>query len=64
MTPCIAIIESGFLASAGLRVLLGQGLINKEIADRLGIAVTTVIFHRNNLCAKMGRRLSFFAEIN
>ena len=37
-------------------VLLVQGLINKEIADRLGIAVTTVIFHRNNICTKLGTR--------
>lgn len=37
-------------------VLLVQGLINKEIADRLNISVTTVIFHRNNLCAKLGTR--------
>ena len=37
-------------------VLMVQGLINKEIADRLDIAVTTVIFHRNNLCAKLGTR--------
>lgn len=37
-------------------VLLVQGLINKEIADRLDISVTTVIFHRNNLCAKLGTR--------
>jgi len=37
-------------------VLLVKGLINKEIADRLDIAVTTVIFHRNNICAKLGTR--------
>lgn len=37
-------------------VLLVKGLINKEIADRLDIAVTTVISHRNNLCAKLGTR--------
>lgn len=37
-------------------VLMVQGLLNKEIADRLDIAVTTVIFHRNNLCAKLGTR--------
>ena len=36
--------------------LLVKGLINKEIADRLNIAVTTVIFHRNNICAKLGTR--------
>lgn len=37
-------------------VLLVKGLINKEIADHLDIAVTTVISHRNNLCAKLGTR--------
>ena len=37
-------------------VLLVQGLINKEIAARLDIAPTTVISHRNNLCAKIGTR--------
>ena len=37
-------------------VLLVRGLINKEIADRLDISVTTVIFHRNNLCQKLGTR--------
>ena len=36
--------------------LMVHGLINKEIADRLGIAVTTVIFHRNRICAKLGTR--------
>lgn len=36
--------------------LLAQGHINKEIADRLGIALTTVIFHRNNLCLKLKTR--------
>ena len=37
-------------------VLMVRGLINKEIADRLDISVTTVIFHRNNICAKLGTR--------
>ena len=37
-------------------VLLIQGKINKEIADRLDISVTTVIFHRNNICQKLGTR--------
>ena len=36
--------------------LIVRGLLNKEIADRLGISVTTVIFHRNKLCAKLGTR--------
>ena len=37
-------------------MLLIQGKINKEIADRLDISVTTVIFHRNNICQKLGTR--------
>ncbi len=36
--------------------LLVKGYINKEIADRLDISVTTVIFHRNNICEKLGTR--------
>lgn len=33
-----------------------KGLINKEIADMMGISVPTVIFHRNNICRKMKTR--------
>jgi DNA-binding CsgD family transcriptional regulator len=36
--------------------LLVKGLINKEIADHLNISPTTVIFHRNNICEKLGTR--------
>lgn len=36
--------------------LMVKGLINKEIADTLDISITTVIFHRNNLCEKLGTR--------
>ena len=36
--------------------LLVRGYINKEIADMLNISVTTVIFHRNNICEKLGTR--------
>lgn len=36
--------------------LMVKGLINKEIADRLNISLTTVIFHRNNICTKLGTR--------
>lgn len=34
--------------------LLAQGLINKEIADRLHIGLTTVISHRKNIGEKLG----------
>lgn len=33
-----------------------EGLINKEIAARLGVSLATVITHRKNLTAKLGTR--------
>ncbi len=36
--------------------LVARGLLNKEIADRLQIGVTTVISHRRNLMQKLGVR--------
>ncbi|MFR9527082.1 MAG: helix-turn-helix transcriptional regulator [Rikenellaceae bacterium] len=36
--------------------LLVEGLINKEIAERLNIALTTVITHRKNIFEKLGIR--------
>lgn len=38
-----------------LRLIAG-GRINKEIAEQLGIALTTVITHRRNIMEKMGVR--------
>ena len=35
---------------------MARGLINKEIADRLGIGLTTVISHRRNIAEKLGIR--------
>ncbi len=37
-------------------ILLAKGLINKEIADRLNISVTTVITHRKNIMEKLRAR--------
>lgn len=39
---------------AEVLTLLARGLINKEIADRLNIGVTTVITHRRNIMDKLG----------
>lgn len=41
-----------------IEVLKGivEGLINKEIAERMGISVATVITHRNHLTEKLGTR--------
>lgn len=36
--------------------LIVQGLINKEIADRLNIGLTTVITHRRNIMDKLGMK--------
>jgi DNA-binding NarL/FixJ family response regulator len=35
-------------------VLVARGFINKEIADRLNISLTTVISHRKNITEKLG----------
>lgn len=37
-------------------VLIVKGYINKEIAEKLSISLTTAIFHRNNICEKLGTR--------
>ena len=49
-------------------ILMIKGLINKEIAEELKISLTTVIFHRNNICLKLGTRsigkLTIFAVLS
>lgn len=50
-----------------LRLII-KGKINKEIAMELGISLTTVIFHRNNICEKLQTRsigkLTIFAVLS
>lgn len=50
-----------------LRLII-KGLINKEIAEQLGISLPTVIFHRNNICEKLQTRsvgkLTIFAVLS
>ena len=41
---------------AEVLALIARGLINKQIADRLGIGLTTVISHRRNIMEKLGIR--------
>lgn len=45
-----------------------EGLINKEIAARMGVSLATVITHRNNLTEKLGTRsvaaLTIFAVMH
>lgn len=48
--------------------LLVKGCINKEIADKLNISLTTAIFHRNNISEKLKTRslgrLTIYAVLN
>ena len=61
MIPIIACLQVAVLSSFHhvkwrLPSLLTMGLINKEIADRLNISVTTVITHRKNIMEKLHAR--------
>lgn len=53
---------------AEVLVLLTKGLINKEIADKLNISLTTVITHRKNITEKLGIKslsgLTIYAIMN
>ena len=48
--------------------LITKGLINKEIAEKLGISLTTVISHRKNITEKLGIKsvsgLTIYAVMN
>lgn len=48
--------------------LVAQGFINKEIADRLNIALSTVVTHRKNITEKLGMKtvsaLTVYAVMN
>ncbi len=49
-------------------ILICKGLINKEIADKLHISLTTVITHRKNITEKLGIKsvsgLTIYAVMN
>ena len=48
--------------------LIARGLMNKQIADRLHISLTTVISHRKNITEKLGIKsvpgLTIYAVLN
>ena len=56
--PTIPSRNEEVLSSREIEVLslIVKGLLNKEIADRLGIGLTTVISHRRNIVEKLGMR--------
>lgn len=53
---------------AEVLILITKGLINKEIAERLHISLTTVISHRKNITEKLGIKsvsgLTVYAVMN
>ena len=66
--PAIAVVTPSILTGLGLESILRRiipmaegelvvaGLLNKQIAQRLDVALTTVISHRRNLVRKLGIR--------
>jgi DNA-binding NarL/FixJ family response regulator len=51
-------VESKVLTDREVEVLslIAQGYLNKEIADKLNICLTTVITHRKNIQEKLGKK--------
>ena len=68
--PQSDIMDTHDLSAREIEVLklITKGLINKEIADRLGISLTTVISHRKNITEKLGIKsvsgLTIYAVMN
>jgi len=58
LPPTPSILQQKILSDRELEVLalIVQGYINKEIADKLNIGLTTVITHRKNIMEKLGMK--------
>ena len=58
MPPMPQILRQKILSDREIEVmsLIVQGYINKEIADRLNIGLSTVITHRKNIMEKLGMK--------
>lgn len=58
MPPMPAVLSQKILTDREIEVmsLIVQGYINKEIADKLNIGLTTVITHRRNIMDKLGMK--------
>jgi DNA-binding NarL/FixJ family response regulator len=58
LPPMPEILQQKILSDREIEVmsLIVQGYINKQIADRLNIALTTVVTHRKNIMDKLGLR--------
>jgi DNA-binding CsgD family transcriptional regulator len=68
--PQMPMMKEKILTNREVEVLslIVQGFINKEIADRLNIGLTTVITHRKNIMEKLGVKsvsaLTIYAVMN
>ena len=58
LPPIPRVLQQKILSDRELEVLalIVQGYINKEIADKLNIGLTTVITHRKNIMEKLGMK--------
>lgn len=58
MPPMPQVLQQKVLSDREIEVmaLIAQGLINKEIADRLNIGLSTVVTHRKNIMDKLGMK--------
>lgn len=58
LPPMPQVLQQKILTDREIEVmsLIAQGLINKEIADRLNIGLSTVITHRKNIMDKLGMK--------
>ena len=58
LPPMPQILQQKILSDREIEVmsLIVQGYINKEIADRLNIGLSTVITHRKNIMDKLGMK--------
>lgn len=58
LPPASKVQQPGILTDREVEVmsLIVQGYINKEIADRLNIALATVVTHRKNIMEKLGAK--------
>lgn len=58
LPPMPRILQQKILTDREIEVmsLIAQGFINKEIADRLNIGLSTVITHRKNIMDKLGMK--------
>ena len=58
LPPMPQVLQQKILTDREIEVmsLIAQGLINKEIANRLNIGLSTVITHRKNIMDKLGMK--------